>query len=134
MLSLSSPWNIRMFSKQHAHDAICIRTEVFFPKLLDPIEEITTTTNLDMFENPMAEEVFNSEQNNKSSSSDGEGHDSSDSSESDQDTSLVIKNPFPKKRRHKHLTGFVSKASPLLFHQPKASPIPPAKVPGETET
>ncbi len=123
-----------MFSKQHARDAVCIRTEVFFPKVLDPIlEEITTTTNLDMFENPMAEEFFNSEQN-KSSSSDGEGHDSSDSSEADQDTSLVIKNPSARNKRHKHLTGFVGKASPLLFHQPKASPIPPAKVPGEKET
>ncbi|XP_064392733.1 uncharacterized protein LOC135340340 isoform X3 [Halichondria panicea] len=104
--------------------------DVFFPGVLDTITETTTTTNLnlDLFENPMAEEVFNSE-HNKSSSSDGEGHDSSESSESDQDTSLVIKNPSARNKRHKLLTGFVGKASPLLLHQPKASPIPPAKVP-----
>lgn len=122
-----------MCSKQHVH--ACIHTDVFFPGVLDTITETTTTTNLnlDLFENPMAEEVFNSE-HNKSSSSDGEGHDSSESSESDQDTSLVIKNPSARNKRHKHLTEFVGKASPLLLHQPKASPIPPAKVPGETET
>lgn len=110
----------------HTHTA-----EVFCssPHVSDGIGDATTTTdlNLDFFENPHAQEHLDSE-HSSSSSSDGEEK----SSESDQDTSFVIKNPSAKTKRHKHLThSMQGKASPLLFHQPKSSPVPPKKVKGE---
>ncbi len=103
-----------------------------FYSSLDQIVKTTTTTdlNLEIFENPHAQEKCENEsEQNSSLSFFEEEEDKQSSDDSDQNFPVVIKNPSASSKRHMHLTHSIE-GSPLLYHQPKSSPIPPAKVKG----